>query len=197
MENIYTVLIEQSPVLIWRSGKDGLCDYFNQTWLDFTGKDLKEEIGEGWSKGVHKDDYEYCLSTYLESFKARNVFEMEYRLRRHDGEFRWLLDRGRPFYEDGVFMGYIGSCIDVTATRMLHEEKEKIYKATVSGTNHIMRNLLNQLQTINLKCEEYPDLYEKVSKDLERIIGQSTDLIKKLSEVKDMDEESILKSVMH
>ncbi|MBZ0157804.1 MAG: PAS domain-containing protein [Alphaproteobacteria bacterium] len=111
----YQVLVEQAPIMIWRSDTSTGCDYFNERWLAFTGRTLEQERGNGWAEGVHPDDFQRCLDIYLASFKNREVFEMEYRLWRHDGVYRWIFDRGAPFYDDeGVFMGYIGSCIDVT-----------------------------------------------------------------------------------
>lgn len=114
-KNEYQALVEQAPILIWRAGTDGLCDYFNERWLTFRGRTLDEEFGNGWAEGVHPDDFDRCVQFYLENFNARRVFEMEYRLKRHDGAYRWIFDRGVPFYtDDGEFAGYIGSCIDVT-----------------------------------------------------------------------------------
>lgn len=111
----YAALVEQAPILIWRANTEGLCDYFNQRWLDFTGRTMAQEVGNGWAEGVHPDDFQACLDTYLDHFGRREVFEMEYRLRRHDGAWRWIFDRGVPSYEaSGQFRGYIGSCIDVT-----------------------------------------------------------------------------------
>lgn len=110
----YRILVEQSPILIWRSDTTAECDYFNERWLGFTGRTMKQELGNGWAEGVHTEDFERCLKIYLEAFERREVFEMEYRLRRHDGVYRWILDRGAPFFDnDGVFAGYIGSCIDI------------------------------------------------------------------------------------
>lgn len=111
----YQTLIEQSPILIWRSGTDMLCNYFNERWLAFTGRAMEQEIGNGWAEGVHPDDFDRCLQIYTSHFEREESFEMEYRLRRHDGEYRWLFDRGAPFYVDGVFAGFIGSCVDVHA----------------------------------------------------------------------------------
>jgi diguanylate cyclase (GGDEF)-like protein/PAS domain S-box-containing protein len=110
----YQLIVESSPNMVWRSGLDGLCDYFNKTWLDFTGRKLEEETGSGWAKGVYPDDLDYCMNTYLSAFNARKPFEMNYRLKRRDGEYRWINDRGVPVFEDGRFVGFIGSCMDIT-----------------------------------------------------------------------------------
>lgn len=124
----YQVLVEQAPILIWRADTTAKCDYFNERWLAFTGRTLAQELGDGWAEGVHADDLQRCLKIYLDAFEARRPFEMEYRLRRHDGAFRWIFDRGVPFQVDGEFGGFIGSCIDVTdrveAQRALQEAKE-------------------------------------------------------------------------
>lgn len=118
----YRALVEHSPVMIWRSGTDALCDYFNETWLAFTGRTLEQELGNGWADGVHPQDLKPCVERYLESFHRRQGFEMEYRLRRHDGEYRWILDRGTPLYgADGEFRGFIGSCVDVDDRRRAQE----------------------------------------------------------------------------
>ena len=104
-----------APVLIWTSGANALCDWLNAPWLEFTGRSMSDELGVGWAQGVHDDDHERVLETYLRHFDARRSFTMEYRLRRHDGIFRWLLDNGVPrFADDGAFLGYIGTCVDVT-----------------------------------------------------------------------------------
>ncbi|HEY3400377.1 MAG TPA: PAS domain-containing protein [Geothrix sp.] len=111
----YAVLVEQAPILIWRAGTSGLCDYFNQRWLDFTGRSMAQEYGNGWAEGVHPEDLQRCLDIYTDHFNRRALFEMEYRLRRHDGAWRWIFDRGAPMYgPDGAFAGFIGSCTDIT-----------------------------------------------------------------------------------
>jgi len=124
------VITEQSPVMIWRSDTTKACDYLNGLWLEFTGRTMEQEVGDGWAEGVHPDDLARCLEIYVAAFERREPFEMEYRLRRRDGHFRWILDRGAPFYhEDGEFAGYIGSCIDVheavTARKARREAREK------------------------------------------------------------------------
>jgi diguanylate cyclase (GGDEF)-like protein/PAS domain S-box-containing protein len=111
----YQIIVESSPNMIWRAGKDTLCNYFNKTWLNFTGKAMEDEVGTGWTEGVHPEDYDNCLKIYLEAFAKQESFEMEYRLKRKDGLYRWINDRGVPYYVgDHEFCGYIGSCIDVT-----------------------------------------------------------------------------------
>lgn len=113
--NEYATLVEQAPILIWRADLTMGCDYFNERWLAFTGRTMEQERGNGWAEGVHSEDLPRCLKIYTESFAERKIFEMEYRLRRADGVFRWLFDRGVPFNgPTGEFAGYIGSCIDVT-----------------------------------------------------------------------------------
>ena len=111
----YRLLVEQAPIMIWRTDSEAKCDYFNGRWLAFTGRTLAQEMGDGWSEGVHPNDLDICLRTFLEAFARRELFEMEYRLRRHDGEYRWVFDRGGPVVGlDGRFMGYVGSCVNVT-----------------------------------------------------------------------------------
>jgi len=111
----YQILVEQAPIMIWRSDLSMGCDYFNERWLAFTGRTMEQERGNGWAEGVHPEDFQRCLDIYVGSFAKRVTFEMEYRLRRSDGEWRWIFDRGVPFSDtNGLFAGYIGSCIDVT-----------------------------------------------------------------------------------
>ncbi len=126
----YQVLVEQAPIMIWRANTTTECDYFNDRWIDFRGRTMEQECGNGWAEGVHPDDFESCLQTYLRAFANREIFEMHYRLKRHDGLYRWIFDRGVPFFgEAGEFKGYIGSCIDVTdrieAQRALDEARER------------------------------------------------------------------------
>ncbi|MCL5025281.1 MAG: PAS domain S-box protein [Chloroflexi bacterium] len=127
--DFYLTLLDEFPAPIWRSGTDAKCYYFNKSWLMFTGKTLEQEIGDGWMEGVHPDDLDRRMKAYLDAFNARRPYEAEYRLRRHDGEYRWMVDIGRLYCDpDGNFAGYIGSCYDVTDRKM--QEQQLGYLAT-------------------------------------------------------------------
>lgn len=132
-----------APVMIWMSGTNKKCLYFNLRWFDFTGRKLHEELGEGWAQGVHKDDLECCLQIYSSNFDARTPFQMTYRLRRHDGEYRWVLDNGVPLWNQSTnsFEGYIGSCIDITEQKILEQDliqaKDTAEKASQAKTEFL------------------------------------------------------------
>jgi len=114
----FRTVADAAPVMIWMSSPDKLCTFFNKGWLEFTGRAIDQELGSGWAEGVHANDLDQCLEVYGTSFDARQPFTMEYRLRRNDGEYRWVLDSGIPrFGSDGTFLGYIGSCFDITERR--------------------------------------------------------------------------------
>jgi PAS domain S-box-containing protein len=111
-----------APVSMWMSGTDKRRTFFNQGWRNFTGRTMEQELGDGWVSGVHPDDLEKCVAIFSASFDARIDFEMEYRLRRFDGVYRWVLDLGAPRYEpDRTFCGYIGSCVDITERKLSEE----------------------------------------------------------------------------
>lgn len=111
----YKIIVEFSPTMVWRANLTTECDYFNKTWLDFTGRTFEQEYGFGWAEGVHPEDLDRCVANYLDHFQKQQKFEMNYRLMRHDGQYRWINDRGVPFYDkNNVFSGFIGSCMDIT-----------------------------------------------------------------------------------
>jgi PAS domain S-box-containing protein len=116
-------MADNAPVLIWISGPDKKCIWFNKPWLDFVGRSLEQELGDGWAENVHPDDLERCVKTYETCFDLRQPFAMDYRLRRHDGEYCWVLDNGVPFLNSaGEFMGYIGSCMDISEQKTVEAE---------------------------------------------------------------------------
>lgn len=130
-EERFKKVADHAPVLIWMSGTDKLCYYFNKAWLNFTGRTIQEEDGNGWAEGVHPDDFDRCIEIYTTAFDKREEFYMEYRLRRHDGEYRWLSDNGVPrFAPDGIFEGFIGACMDihdsVISRHLIKESEERL-----------------------------------------------------------------------
>src|SRR5215472_749954 len=116
-EITFRLLADAAPVMIWIAGPDSLCTYFNKTWLDFRGRSLEQEVGNGWAEGLHPDDRDLCLAMYQKSFFAHQSFRMEYRLQRADGEYRWMEGTGVPRIEDETFFGFMGSAADVTLRR--------------------------------------------------------------------------------
>ena len=126
-EQRFRVITDTSPIMVWMSGTDKLCYYFNKGWLDFTGRTLDQESGNGWAENVHPDDFDRCLQIYVRNFDHHRPFEMEYRMRHHTGQYRWILDRGVPRYApDGTFEGYVGACLDI------HDQKEAAEKVRIA-----------------------------------------------------------------
>ena len=133
-EERFRLVANTAPVMIWTAGTDRNCSYVNKTWLDFTGRPLEAELGDGWVEGVHPDDSNRCLQTYTEAFNRRESFEMHYRVRRRDGEYRWVLGYGVPrFNPDGTFAGYIGSCVDITERKHAEESLATIGRRLIEA----------------------------------------------------------------
>jgi PAS domain S-box-containing protein len=177
----YRILVEHSPVMIWRAGLDAKCDYFNQTWLSFTGRTLAQEMGDGWAEGVHPDDFQRCLDIYLKNFERRQAFEMEYRLRRHDGVYRYIFDRGIPFTDpSGAFAGFIGSCVDIDERRQTDQAKANF----LSLIAHELRTPLTAVQTYlevfrrKLESSQPPgqDMFHRLAQQMERLVSLVDDL---------------------
>jgi PAS domain S-box-containing protein len=137
-ETRFQVMADTAPVLIWMTGTDGLCNYFNKPWLEFTGRTMEQEVGTGWTEGVHPDDVQGCFDGFLPAFHSRKPFRMQYRLRRADGEYRWVIESGIPRYAGGEFAGYIGSNIDITDLKRAEEERERL-RQVQSELAHINR----------------------------------------------------------
>jgi PAS domain S-box-containing protein len=125
----FQAMADTAPVLIWMTGTDGLCNYFNKPWLEFTGRTMEQEVGTGWIEGVHPDDVQGCFDGFLPAFAARKPLRMEYRLRRADGEYRWVMESGIPRYTGGgEFEGYIGSNIDITELKLAELERHRLHQ---------------------------------------------------------------------
>lgn len=165
-------LLETFPSLTWRSGLDATCDYFNQTWLDFTGRTLEEEFGNGWTEGVHPDDLDRCMTTYLNAFNSRRPFVMEYRLRYHDGSYHWINDHGCPYFSaSGDFAGYIGSCFDINAQKNAELELQGIHSNLERQILERTRDLSEINELLRLEISEREQLEHQLlnAKRLEAI----------------------------
>jgi two-component system sensor kinase FixL len=163
-------MADTAPVMIWVSGLDKLCTFFNKGWLQFTGRALEQELGDGWAEGVHREDLDRCLEVYSSSFEARHPFTMEYRLRRSDGEYRWVLDSGGPrFAPDGTFLGYIGSCTDITEHKQAQDRFRLVVEASPNGI--VLVNSHGQILLVNAQAEKLFG-YER-----RELMGQSIELL--------------------
>lgn len=153
-EQRFQIMADCAPVLLWMSRTDSMCTFFNQTWLDFTGRTQEEEWGIGWAEGIHFEDFQRCMDTYIAAFNQRQSFGMEYRLRRADGEYRWILDRGTPRYTpDGTFAGYIGSCIDITDQKKLEFELRRALGAKDDFIGMVSHELRTPITALQLQLE--------------------------------------------
>ncbi len=145
----FRTLADSAPMMVWTGGTDAKYDYFNRRWLDFRGRTLQQELGDGWAQGLHQDDIYQCLATYMNAFASRKPFEMEYRLKRHDGEFRTIMDRGVPrISENGEFQGFVGACTDVTELRDAQfkaEAASKSKSAFLANMSHEIRTPLTAI----------------------------------------------------
>ena len=140
-EQKYRTLADSGQTMIWTADTDKQCTYFNRAWLDFTGRTLAQEMYGGWTEGVHRDDLDFCLKTYVEAFDRREKFEMDYRLRHRSGEYRWIQDEGAPRYDaQGKFIGYIGHCLDIT--------ERKLAGDILRESELRFRKLLNEISSV-------------------------------------------------
>jgi PAS domain S-box-containing protein len=186
-EERFRLVADTAPALIWMSGTDKLCTFFNKGWLDFTGRSIDLELGNGWAEGVHPEDFQKCIGTYTQAFDRREEFRIEYRLRRHDGEYRWLIDIGVPrFDKERSFRGYIGIGVDMTERKQAEEAlsgvSRKLIGAHEEERTRIARDLhddINQrLALLAVGLEQVEQLERSPSK----LPGEVSTRIHELSE---------------
>ena len=150
-EERFRTLADTAPVMIWTSGTDKLCNFFNKAWLKFTGNSLEKEYGSAWATSVHPDDYERCVTMYEKCFESRMEFTLEYALKRHDGQYRRVSDSGVPRYANGEFVGYIGACLDIHEQKMFADELEK----KVNERTHELKKTNEALLYTNEQLEQF------------------------------------------
>ncbi len=145
----FRLLADNANVMIWQSGVDKRCDYFNKAWLDFTGRSLAQEIGLGWTRGLHPDDYQRCMETFQAAHSGRLPFTMDYHLLRQDGAYRWILSNGVPYYQQRTFAGFLGSCVDISdherepdRSGHIRQEQAAQREAALRELNHRLKNSL-------------------------------------------------------
>jgi len=159
-EERFRFLANAAPTMIWMGDPDSLCTYVNQRWLDFTGRTMEAELGNGWVESVHPEDRQRCTDAYIQASERREPYTIEYRLRRHDGEYRWILDSAVPrFNEDGSFTGYICSTVDVTdhkrAEEALSSLSGRLIEAQEQERRYIARELHDDIsQTLTILALE-------------------------------------------
>jgi PAS domain S-box-containing protein len=189
-EERFRLVANTAPVMIWMPDQDKLWTYFNQSWLEFTGQSLEAEIGKGWAeRGIHSEDLQQCIDFYTRAFDRRETFEMQYRLRRHDGEYMWIFDQGVPrFNADGSFAGYIGSCIDITERKLAEETlagmSRKLLEAQEQERRRIARELhddINQrLALLSIEIDRMkevsPATYGELRSRMDELGEQTSDI---------------------
>ena len=161
-ESRFRIMADSAPVMIWIAEADRRYSYVNQGWLNFTGRAFEEELSSGWTSGLYRDDYRRCMDTYEAAFERREAFRMEFRLRGANGDYHWVYDNGTPrFSSDGEFLGYIGSCVDITDRKEAEEALQIAHEE--------VNRLKNQLEEDNIYLQEEI----KLAHNVDEIIGES------------------------
>lgn len=166
-------LFDAVPVMIWSASAGRLCTYFKRRWLDYRGRVIDEEIGNGWTEGVHPDDLQRCREAYDANFQQRRAFQMDYRLRRHDAAYRWVLENGVPWFTaDGRFIGYVGSCVDIQDRKIaeqaleasvteLRRHKEELMEFAYGASHDLqepLRTVASYTELLVRRCDHQTDL---------------------------------------
>jgi len=167
-EQRFRTMADATPLMIWAAGTDKACTFVNRAWLDFTGRRIEQDLGEGWIGAVHPNDREMCSGIYSSSIDGPQNFQLEFRLRRADGEYRWIVGSGVPrFSETGAFVGYIGSCVDVTESRIAAEQLRALSAFLISAQEDVRRRISREL---------HDDLVQRLALmaiDLGKLISQT------------------------
>jgi len=185
----YRMLADSGQALIWKARTDKLCDYFNKVWFEFTGRSYEQEFGNGWTEGVHPEDLQRCIAIYVGAFDRREAFSMDYRLRRHDGVYRWIQDDGCPRYDvNGNFIGYIGYCLDVTdrkdVEKALNEKNTELERFTYT-VSHDLKSPLITIQSYAGMIDKDLEAgnVERARKDLKRIEAAAASMSELLNDL--------------
>jgi two-component system CheB/CheR fusion protein len=189
-EERFRLMANAAPVLIWISGTDRSWTWLNRQWLEFVGRPIEQETGKGWSEHVHPDDLDRCLKRYTSSFNKRESFSMEFRLRRRDGEYRWVLNTGVPRYDSqGIFAGYIGSCLDITerkrseqALRAADRRKDEFLAMLAHELRNPLAPIRNSLEILK-RSEDDPGALRQGRDVIERQVSHLVRLVDDLIDV--------------
>lgn len=179
----FMVMANSAPILLWASGSDKHAFFFNKAWLQYTGRTMEEEAGDGWYEGVHPADFEKYFKIYNEAFDKKKEFKIEYRLRRFDGKYRWVLDNGQPhFTKDKIFAGYIGSCVDIHEIKELEGRKNQFITAASHELKTPVTSLSVYLHIIaeflkSHKEEKYAAYAESAISQVDKITGLINQLL--------------------
>lgn len=178
VEEQFKLMANSAPMLLWVSGVDSKCSFFNKAWLNFTGRKLEEESGDGWTAGVHPDDLGNCKKIYDAAFKKQKKFKMEYRLRRKDGQYRWMQDSGIPhFSKEKEFLGFIGTCVDIHELKEIEHTKDQF----IVAASH---ELKTPLTTLNIYLQLLAEYFKSPSQDnYHTYVSGAMDQVKKINDL--------------
>ncbi len=178
VEEQFKQMANSAPMPLWVSGLDNKCSFFNKAWLNFTGRKLEEESGDGWTDGVHPDDLEKCKKIYQGAFEKQKKFIMEYRLRRKDGQYRWVQDSGIPhFSKEREFLGFIGTCVDIHELKEIEHSKDQF----IVAASH---ELKTPLTTLNIYLQLLSEYFKHPSLEKHQTyVSGAMDQVKKINDL--------------